>query len=49
MTLEMAAGATRAFQPGILYPYHFGDTDKTKRTALIEDQKGIEVRIRRMP
>jgi hypothetical protein len=49
MTPEMVADAARAFQPGILYPYHFGDTDKAKLTALLEDQKAIEVRIRRMP
>ena len=49
MTPEMVADAARAFQPGILYPYHFGDTDTAKLTALLKDQKGIEVRIRRMP
>jgi L-ascorbate metabolism protein UlaG (beta-lactamase superfamily) len=49
MTPEMVADAARAFQPGILYPYHFGDTDTSKLTALLEDQKAIEVRIRRMP
>ena len=49
MTPEMVADAARAFKPGILYPYHFGDTDTAKLTALLEDQKTIEVRIRRMP
>jgi L-ascorbate metabolism protein UlaG (beta-lactamase superfamily) len=49
MTPEMVADAARAFQPGILYPYHFGDTDTARLSALLEDQKGIEVRIRHMP
>ena len=49
MTPEMVADAARAFQPRILYPYHFGDTDTDALTALLEDQKGIEVRIRHMP
>ena len=35
--------------PGFSTPIHFGDTDTSKLTALLEDQKGIEVRIRRMP
>jgi L-ascorbate metabolism protein UlaG (beta-lactamase superfamily) len=49
MTPEMVADAARALQLRILYPYHFGDTDTAKLTALLEDQRGIEVRIRRMP
>ncbi len=49
MTPEMVADAARAFQPGILYPYHFGDTDTAKLKALLADHKGIEVRIRHMP
>ena len=49
MNPEMVADAARAFQPGILYPYHFGDTDTAALQSLLEDQKGIEVRIRRMP
>ena len=49
MTPEMVADAARAFQPGILYPYHFGDTDTARLQALLADQKGIEVRIRHMP
>jgi len=49
MTPEMVADAARAFQPGILYPYHFGDTDTARLQALLKDEKGIEVRIRHMP
>jgi L-ascorbate metabolism protein UlaG (beta-lactamase superfamily) len=48
MTPEMVADAAKAFQPKILYPYHFGETDTTKLTALLKDEKGIDVRIRRM-
>jgi L-ascorbate metabolism protein UlaG (beta-lactamase superfamily) len=49
MTPEMVADAARAFQPKILCPYHFGDTDTARLTALLKDQPNIEVRIRHMP
>ena len=48
MTPEMVATAAKAFKPTVLYPYHFGDTDPTRLTALLMDLPGIEVRIRRM-
>ena len=48
MTPEMVVDAARAFKPTILYPYHYGETDTTKLTDLLKDDKGIEVRIRRM-
>ncbi len=48
MTPEMVADAARAFRPKILYPYHYGDTDTAKLVALLKDEKGIEVRVRRM-
>jgi L-ascorbate metabolism protein UlaG (beta-lactamase superfamily) len=48
MTPEMAADAARAFRPKILYPYHFGETDVQKLVMLLKDEKGIEVRIRKM-
>ena len=48
MTPEMAADAARAFRPKILYPYHFGETDVQKLVTLLKDEKGIEVRIRKM-
>ncbi len=48
MTPEMVADAAKMIQPKVLYPYHTGDTDVSKLTALMKDQKGIEVRIRKM-
>jgi L-ascorbate metabolism protein UlaG (beta-lactamase superfamily) len=48
MTPEMVADAARAFAPKVLYPYHYGDTDVTKLAALLEGEKGIEVRVRSM-
>ena len=48
MTPEMVADAAKAFQPKILYPYHYGDTDTSKLVELLRGQKGIEVRIRKM-
>jgi L-ascorbate metabolism protein UlaG (beta-lactamase superfamily) len=49
MTPEMVADAARAFRPRILYPYHFGKTDTAELAKLLEGEKSIEVRIRRMP
>ncbi|MCK5068215.1 MAG: MBL fold metallo-hydrolase [Bacteroidales bacterium] len=46
MTPEMVADAARAFQPEILYPYHFGETDPQELVDLLKDEKAIEVRIR---
>jgi L-ascorbate metabolism protein UlaG (beta-lactamase superfamily) len=48
MTPEMVADAALAFQPKILYPYHYGDTDVSKLVGLLKGEKGIEVRIRKM-
>jgi L-ascorbate metabolism protein UlaG (beta-lactamase superfamily) len=48
MTPEMTAAAANAVRPKILYPYHFGSTDASLLTKLLKDQKGIEVRIRKM-
>jgi L-ascorbate metabolism protein UlaG (beta-lactamase superfamily) len=48
MTPEMVADAARTFQPKILYPYHFSDTDTSKIVELLSEQPGIEVRIRKM-
>jgi L-ascorbate metabolism protein UlaG (beta-lactamase superfamily) len=48
MTPEMVADAARAFRPGVLYPYHFGDTDTARLAALLAGEKGIEVRVRDM-
>jgi L-ascorbate metabolism protein UlaG (beta-lactamase superfamily) len=48
MTPEMTAAAAKMVQPKILYPYHYGFTDTSLLLALLKDQKGIEVRIRKM-
>ncbi|HOJ51049.1 MAG TPA: MBL fold metallo-hydrolase [Syntrophales bacterium] len=48
MTPEMVADAARAFRPRILYPYHLGDTDVSRLIKLLKDEKGIDVRIRKM-
>ncbi len=48
MTPEMVADAARAFRPRILYPYHYGDTDPERLVALLKDEPGIEVRVRKM-
>ncbi|MCX6567756.1 MAG: MBL fold metallo-hydrolase [Candidatus Aminicenantes bacterium] len=48
MTPEMVADAARAFRPKILYPYHFGDTDTSRLVKLLQGEKGIEVRIRKL-
>lgn len=47
MTPEMVADAALAFNPGILYPYHFGDTNTDKIIELLKGT-GIEVRIRNL-
>ncbi|MEN6333253.1 MAG: MBL fold metallo-hydrolase [Phycisphaerales bacterium] len=47
MTPEMAAHAAKMFQPRILYPYHYGQTDANQLVDLLKDSK-IEVRIRKM-
>jgi L-ascorbate metabolism protein UlaG (beta-lactamase superfamily) len=48
MTPEMVADAARAFRPKILYPYHYGDTDPDRLLELLADERGVEVRVRRM-
>ncbi len=48
MTPEMVADAARAIRPKILYPYHFGDTDTSRLVKLLQGEKGIEVRIRKL-
>ena len=48
MTPEMVADAAKAFKPAILYPYHYGKTDTTELVTLLQDEKDIEVRIRKM-
>lgn len=48
MTPEMAADAARTIRPEILYPYHFGETDTSLIVKLLENEKSIDVRIRKM-
>jgi L-ascorbate metabolism protein UlaG (beta-lactamase superfamily) len=48
MSPEQVADAARAFRPRILYPYHFGDTDTSKLIRLLQGEKDIEVRIRKL-
>lgn len=48
MTPEMVAEAAKRIQPKILYPYHFGKTDTSLLVNLLKDEKGIDIRIRKM-
>jgi L-ascorbate metabolism protein UlaG (beta-lactamase superfamily) len=48
MTPEMVADAAKAFKPKILYPYHYGDTDTSKLSALMKDTPDVDVIIRNM-
>jgi len=48
MTPEMVADAANAFQPKILYPYHYGDTDTSNLEQLMKDTQNVEIRIRMM-
>lgn len=48
MTPEMVADAAQAFRPRVLYPYHFGQTDPALLLALMKDEPGIEVRVRKL-
>ena len=46
MTPEQVADTAKAMNPKILYPYHFGETDTSELTRLMQGEKNIEVRIR---
>jgi len=48
MTVGMAAEAARIIHPGILYPYHYGETQIEELADMLADEPGIEVRIRPM-
>jgi len=48
MTPAMVAEAAKRFQPRILYPYHYGETDVTALAPLLKDFKQIEIRIRNL-
>jgi L-ascorbate metabolism protein UlaG (beta-lactamase superfamily) len=48
MTPEMVADAARTFNPKILYPYHYGETDTSRLLSLLKGSNKIEIRIRKM-
>jgi L-ascorbate metabolism protein UlaG (beta-lactamase superfamily) len=48
MTPKMVADATKMFQPKVLYPYHFGDTNTDELVALLKNQNKTELRIRNL-
>lgn len=48
MTPEMFLEAAKMVKPRILYPYHFGKTDMNKVQELLKNEKGIELRMRKM-
>lgn len=48
MTPEMVVEATKLFNPKILYPYHFGNSDTNELLDLMKNQTKTEVRIRKM-
>lgn len=48
MTPAMVADAARAFEPKLLYPYHYGQTNPNSLVELLRDQSEIKVRVRNM-
>lgn len=46
MLPEQVVNAALSFRPEILYPYHYGNTDVQQIADALEDEEGIEVRIR---
>jgi len=48
MSPEMVADAALAFRPKVLYPYHYGDTDTSRLVKLLQGEKDIDVRIRKL-
>ncbi len=48
MTPEQVASAALAIRPGVLYPYHYGETDVGLLQQMLKGERGIEVRIRPM-
>lgn len=47
MTPQMVADGAKSFMPGILYPYHYGETNPQLLVDLLKDTP-IKVRIRKM-
>ena len=48
MLPEQVASAARRIKPSILYPYHYGNSDTARLLKLLEDEKDMEIRIRKM-
>jgi L-ascorbate metabolism protein UlaG (beta-lactamase superfamily) len=48
MLPEQVADAVNKFNPKILYPYHYGDTDVSKLKKLLSKNKNVEIRIKRL-
>lgn len=48
MTPKMVADAAAMFNPKILYPYHYGETDVNELVNLLKGTKGCETRVRNL-
>ena len=48
MTPKMVVEASKLFNPKILYPYHFGNTNTNELVDLMKNQDKTEVRIRKL-
>jgi L-ascorbate metabolism protein UlaG (beta-lactamase superfamily) len=48
MLPEQVAEATKRFNPKILYPYHYGDTDASQIQKLLSGDSKTEIRIRQL-
>ena len=48
MTPRMVADAVVMFNPKILYPYHFGNTNVSELVDLLKGNKKCEIRIRKL-
>ena len=46
MTPKMVADAVRMFNPKILYPYHYGNTNPEEIVRLLKDKNDCEVHVR---
>ncbi len=48
MTPEMVVEAAKMFNPKVLYPYHFGETNTDELLRLMNGEEATEVRIRKL-
>lgn len=48
MTPKMISEAVRMFNPQILYPYHYGNTNVNELIKLLKEKKDCEIRIMKM-